>query len=179
MKSIALLFSLAVLFVTFSVPAAEPSQHIAELQAGLAELGYDPGPLDGLPGQKTREAIMAFQKDQELTVDGEYSDILSMLVESERERAPLLAMSDDELTKLLDGASEREVGRLLDLVPERVADFPISLTLGKSLPPDGTGLPESNERNGHVYGQWPQLAEELAHAVGAHRAVLHPRTTSV
>jgi bifunctional non-homologous end joining protein LigD len=27
-------------------------------------------------------------------------------------------------------------------------------------------------RNGHVYGQWPQLAEELAHAVRAHHAVL-------
>jgi bifunctional non-homologous end joining protein LigD len=27
-------------------------------------------------------------------------------------------------------------------------------------------------RNGHAYGQWPQLAEKLAHAVRAHRAVL-------
>jgi bifunctional non-homologous end joining protein LigD len=27
-------------------------------------------------------------------------------------------------------------------------------------------------RNGHTYGQWPQLTEELAHAVRAHHAVL-------
>jgi hypothetical protein len=140
MKLIALLFSLALLLVSFTVPVAEPSQRIAELQVGLTELGYDHGPVDGVLGTKTRDAIMAFQKDQRLAVDGEYSDILSMLVETERERAPLLAMSDDELTKLLEGASEDEVGRLLDLIPERVADFPTSLTFGKSLPPDGADV---------------------------------------
>jgi hypothetical protein len=144
MKLITLLFSLALLFVTFSVPAAEPSPRIADLQAGLAELGYDPGPVDGLLGRKTREAIMAFQEDQGLIADGEYSDDLSLLVDVERhekqeepQRKALLAMSDDELIKLIEGASEEEAGRISELVPETFADLPIRSALGKWLPPDG------------------------------------------
>ena len=132
MKLLTMLFSLALVLVSFTIPAAEHSTRIAEIQAGLADLGYDPGPIDGLLGPKTRDAIMEFQKDQELKVDGEYSDILSILVETERERAPLPAMSDDELTKLLENASEDEIGKPSDLIPERVADFPISQTLGNS-----------------------------------------------
>jgi peptidoglycan hydrolase-like protein with peptidoglycan-binding domain len=140
MKLVVLLFSLALLLISLSVVATEAGPRIAEIQAGLAELGYDPGPVDGLLGRKTRDAIMAFQKDQGLTVDGQYSDILYMLVESETERAPLLAMSDDELIKLLGAANEDEIGRLFDLIPTRVADFPITLTFGRSLPPDGTDV---------------------------------------
>ena len=41
-----------------------------EIQTALAVLGYDPGPLDGKDGPKTRAAVRAFQTDRGLTVDG-------------------------------------------------------------------------------------------------------------
>jgi N-acetylmuramoyl-L-alanine amidase len=36
----------------------------------LARLGYDPGPIDGYMGPRTREAIRAFQKARKLAPDG-------------------------------------------------------------------------------------------------------------
>ena len=41
-----------------------------EIQKRLKELGFDPGPLDGGMGEKTRAAIIAFQKHQGLGADG-------------------------------------------------------------------------------------------------------------
>ncbi len=41
-----------------------------DLQRRLAELGYEPGPVDGIHGQKTVEAIRRFQAQNELPVDG-------------------------------------------------------------------------------------------------------------
>ena len=46
---------------------------IIEAQRGLARLGFDPGPPDGVVGAKTRAAIRAFQKASDLPVDGRYS----------------------------------------------------------------------------------------------------------
>lgn len=40
------------------------------IQLGLQKLGFDPGPLDGVPGRLTRVAVMAFQKQCAIGVDG-------------------------------------------------------------------------------------------------------------
>lgn len=40
----------------------------------LAYLGYDPGPLDGIPGPKTRGALSAFQPDYGLPATGQPDD---------------------------------------------------------------------------------------------------------
>ncbi|MCZ4280972.1 SEL1-like repeat protein [Kiloniella laminariae] len=40
------------------------------LQSLLKALGYDPGPLDGLPGDRTRQAIRSYQADFGLEIDG-------------------------------------------------------------------------------------------------------------
>jgi len=40
------------------------------VQQALAALGYDPGPLDGIRGARTRGAVVAFQRAQGLTPDG-------------------------------------------------------------------------------------------------------------
>jgi len=41
-----------------------------QIQTALKNAGFDPGPIDGKKGKKTREAIKAFQKQNNLTVDG-------------------------------------------------------------------------------------------------------------
>ena len=43
---------------------------IREVQRHLTELGYDPGPADGLMGARTESAIQAFQEAGDLEVDG-------------------------------------------------------------------------------------------------------------
>lgn len=42
------------------------------LQAALTRLGYDPGPIDGMPGQRTVTALRAFQGARGLRPDGMY-----------------------------------------------------------------------------------------------------------
>ena len=41
-----------------------------QVQELLDYLGYDPGPIDGLDGANTRDAVKAFQRAEGLTVDG-------------------------------------------------------------------------------------------------------------
>ncbi len=41
-----------------------------QLQKALHRAGYDPGPIDGRVGKKTRSAVKAFQRRQNLKADG-------------------------------------------------------------------------------------------------------------
>jgi localization factor PodJL len=50
------------------------------IQERLSERGFDPGPADGHPGPKTREAVIAFQREQGVPATGEIGpDILAAL----------------------------------------------------------------------------------------------------
>ena len=51
-------------------------QSVIILQYGLYLLGFDPGPTDGKLGNKTKMAIRAFQKANNLPVDGELKEYL-------------------------------------------------------------------------------------------------------
>lgn len=58
-----------------TVPPPSPPEQRAlvttrEIQAALIELGYDPGPVDGIWGPRTRAAVKAFQRDAGLVADG-------------------------------------------------------------------------------------------------------------
>lgn len=46
---------------------------ISEIQEALNQLGYNPGPADGIIGRSTMRAIRAYQRDQDLTVNGRAS----------------------------------------------------------------------------------------------------------
>jgi peptidoglycan hydrolase-like protein with peptidoglycan-binding domain len=43
---------------------------VEELQNKLASLGYNVGPIDGIFGRLTEQAVIQFQKDNGLKVDG-------------------------------------------------------------------------------------------------------------
>ena len=73
--------------------AESTRDRIANLQRALRRLGYDPGPVDGIPGARTRAAIRAFQADAKLPVNGQISErlesaILAAVVVAEQAHAP-------------------------------------------------------------------------------------------
>lgn len=44
--------------------------YVSDLQSKLAELGFSPGPIDGIFGPKTKAAVIAYQRSRGLIVDG-------------------------------------------------------------------------------------------------------------
>ena len=51
-----------------------PGVSAMDVQQSLLKAGFDPGPVDGRLGKKTRKAIKAFQKKNRLTADGVVGD---------------------------------------------------------------------------------------------------------
>lgn len=49
------------------------SQLVADIQYSLSNLGYNPGPVDGIMGRGTRAAVRAYQRDAGLLVTGRVS----------------------------------------------------------------------------------------------------------
>ncbi len=85
-----------------------PAAVVADIQSLLNRLGYDAGPADGVMGWRTRSAIRAYQRAEELEVNGEPSYRLRAELrdsvqaaerpqEEEQEQAPAEAESDAEL----------------------------------------------------------------------------------
>lgn len=56
--------------------ATSYSSSVQKLQSRLDALGYRPGPVDGLMGARTRDAIQRYQADNDLTVTGQSSTSL-------------------------------------------------------------------------------------------------------
>ncbi len=52
------------------------TERIRRLQRILADLGYGPLTIDGIPGGQTASAIAAFQRDNALRIDGQMSETL-------------------------------------------------------------------------------------------------------
>ena len=47
---------------------------VTDVQSALVRAGYDPGPVDGHAGKKTKKAVKRFQKKHKLTADGIIGD---------------------------------------------------------------------------------------------------------
>lgn len=48
----------------------ENNMNVADIQRALSARGYNPGPIDGFMGDKTRAAVRSFQRDHGLLADG-------------------------------------------------------------------------------------------------------------
>ena len=58
------------------------SATVRRIQSALVERGYDPGPIDGRSGPRTRAAIAAYQRDHGLLVDSTPTPELAKHLES-------------------------------------------------------------------------------------------------
>ncbi|MHA1523488.1 MAG: peptidoglycan-binding domain-containing protein, partial [Alphaproteobacteria bacterium] len=56
---------------TYVAPVS--TQLVADIQYSLTNLGYNPGPVDGVMGRGTRAAVRAYQADAGLLVTGRVS----------------------------------------------------------------------------------------------------------
>ena len=54
----------------------EGAAKVQLVQSGLADLGYAPGPIDGVLGEQTVQAIRNFERDRRLEVTGKVTDRL-------------------------------------------------------------------------------------------------------
>lgn len=72
---------------------AQDRARVIRAQMYLSQLGYDPGPLDGVPGSRTRSAILAFQRNAGAAVDGRVTDRLlaSLAAEANARQARRMA----------------------------------------------------------------------------------------
>jgi peptidoglycan hydrolase-like protein with peptidoglycan-binding domain len=71
------------------------SNAVQDVQQRLSRLGYGPGPTDGLFGPRTRRAVLRFQADHGLAIDGIVGDhTVAGLQTAIRHRAELLELGD-------------------------------------------------------------------------------------
>ena len=63
--------------------AGAQSGVVTRVQSGLARLGYEPGPVDGVMGPQTSEAIRRYQSDHGLLTDGRATAQLAEHIEQQ------------------------------------------------------------------------------------------------
>lgn len=81
--------------------AQERRRLVARVQSRLAELGHDPGPVDGLYGPLTRAAVAGFQETAGLDADGQITltmlNALTMAGAADEEPAPSDLVAEAQL----------------------------------------------------------------------------------
>ena len=53
-----------------SATAGPAARYVREAQRALRNLGYQPGPVDGIVGPKTKEALAKYQRSENIAVTG-------------------------------------------------------------------------------------------------------------
>jgi peptidoglycan hydrolase-like protein with peptidoglycan-binding domain len=99
--------------------AGPDSVVVKDIQRRLSDLGYDPGPVDGVAGQRTARAIRAFQQSAGLTVDGRPSRPLLVNLESTQvpaRRRPSTGTDDADQGKLVGAIIDGDVDKVRQVV---------------------------------------------------------------
>jgi peptidoglycan hydrolase-like protein with peptidoglycan-binding domain len=65
-------------------------QEVKDLQDALKVLGFNPGPVDGIFGDKTETAVRAFQADRGITVDGIVGPVTWLYIDEADQSHPIL-----------------------------------------------------------------------------------------
>lgn len=61
---------MAVQSITTTYQTGSTGDNVREIQSLLTQRGYSPGPVDGIFGPLTKTAVMRFQSDRGITIDG-------------------------------------------------------------------------------------------------------------
>jgi peptidoglycan hydrolase-like protein with peptidoglycan-binding domain len=133
---------------------AADQAEVHQCQKRLMELGYDPGPLDGIWGKKTVAALKEFQKDNNLPITGFLDDKTKIE----------LGLSDLQEEIKADAASKNEVDRFLDHFEETHRQLIFSYDSYKRYGQDaylaGVYISEENYRLAVI--KWEKMYSELA-----------------
>ena len=73
------LFTILVV-ATFLMGDATAADNVREVQRLLTELGYDPGPIDGAAGRRSREALREFELDTGIRMYSWYEEYLQYYI---------------------------------------------------------------------------------------------------
>jgi peptidoglycan hydrolase-like protein with peptidoglycan-binding domain len=65
---------------------------VKDLQEALKTLGFDPGPVDGVFGQQTENAVKQFQQAKEIPVDGVVGRVTWINIDEADQSHPVLAL---------------------------------------------------------------------------------------
>jgi peptidoglycan hydrolase-like protein with peptidoglycan-binding domain len=74
---------------------------VLRLQEVLSDLGYSPGPIDGISGPRTVAAVSAFQVDARLTADGLAGRVTRLALEKRYEAVSVAADSAGSTPSIL------------------------------------------------------------------------------
>ncbi len=86
--------------VELGTPSETPDRaRVTQAQKYLRQLGYNPGPVDGVGGAKTSAAVRRFQSDRGLNVDGEVTASLLMALATESGAREARQMMADNPTR--------------------------------------------------------------------------------
>lgn len=98
-----------------SAPSGKDNTHapkvlsIKDSQRKLRELGYDPGPIDGVAGGKTASALKQFQSENGLPVTGQLDVSTATRLSQSQKQASVRPITDAETSKQpTSSTAERE-----------------------------------------------------------------------
>lgn len=121
---VALVLAVFLAFGTGTLFAAPTGQHalsdsayhvdVTALQARLTTLAFDPGPADGIFGQRTRGAVLAFQEEHALPPSGTADPLTLRALEREYGR------KRGTLHEVVKGETLHTVARTHGIAPERL-----------------------------------------------------------
>jgi peptidoglycan hydrolase-like protein with peptidoglycan-binding domain len=70
---------------------------VRDLQVALKTLGFDPGPVDGVFGQQTENAVKQFQQAKEIPVDGIVGRVTWINIDEADQSHPVLTLGSTGL----------------------------------------------------------------------------------
>lgn len=141
------------------------SAYIKLIQEHLTAVGYDPGPVDGVNGEKTDAAIRKFQKENGLVVDGLVGEkthdallIAKAMVNLKLEQDGKLVLKNfakDEFTCIC--GCGLDICDRLKVFAQHLRDFfgwPLTISSGARCPPvnlEEGGVPNSCHLTGEAF----------------------------
>jgi 5-methylcytosine-specific restriction endonuclease McrA len=129
------------------------ARNIKQIQTLLALLKFNPGPIDGIPGRKTTDAIRAFQRDIGVPVTGRIDENLKSQLDGAYKLIVIRTQQqkrDDEVKPPTDLAKPRVDSNLPAVKPEKAIDSAKVLEVKQQKKSDMAGQKELSSKDQHI-----------------------------